>query len=271
MMEWRNIIRGVVMGISDLIPGVSGGTMALALGIYKQLLEAINGIFSRSWKQHFAFLIPLGIGILAAVFTLSGLMEWLLEHHPKPTFFFFLGLILGIIPLLLRKIEYKKSFRASHYLLIAIAAVLVALTAFAREDGLDTAIKTFTTGDYIFLFFAGWLASSAMILPGISGSFVLLLLGAYPTVIGALSDRNLLVIGVVGCGVVIGILVMSRLIHFLLAHYTAGTYAVIIGMVVGSIVVVFPGFTSHIGTLVICLVTLIIGYGCSLLIGRFDR
>src|SRR5690625_5145324 len=107
LMEWKNLYRGFIMGGTDVIHGVSGGTIAVVLGIYDRLIAAINGIFSKDWKKHLGFLIPLGIGIVTAIFTLAHLMEWLLIYYPGPTFYFFLGLIIGVLPLLFREVDVK--------------------------------------------------------------------------------------------------------------------------------------------------------------------
>lgn len=88
-MEWRNIYRGLLMGATDLVPGISGGTIAVLLGIYDRLIAAISGIFSKEWKKHIGFLIPLGLGMVIAIFLLASLIEWLFEHYPGPTQFFF--------------------------------------------------------------------------------------------------------------------------------------------------------------------------------------
>src|SRR5690625_3791444 len=96
-MEWKNIYRGMIMGISDVVPGVSGGTIAVILGIYDRLIAAINGVFTKEWRKHLAFLIPLAIGVGLAIFLFSHLMNWLLENYERPTFYFFLGLIIGIL------------------------------------------------------------------------------------------------------------------------------------------------------------------------------
>lgn len=270
-MKWSNIYRGMLIGISDLVPGVSGGTIALVLGIYHQLIAAINGIISRQWKKHIWFLIPLGIGILISLFVFSRLINWLIEFHPQLTFFFFLGLIIGIIPFLMKSIEFKRSFKLYHYLLLGFAAVLVALTAFLHEEGIDSVLVHLTLSDYVLLFFAGWLASSAMILPGISGSFVLLLLGVYPTVTHALSNLIFPIILVVGSGVIIGILITSRIINYMLIQFNVGMYAVIIGMVVGSAFVIFPGFPAGMLSIIFCIALFIAGYLTSIVLSYMER
>src|SRR5690625_7548501 len=100
-MEWRNIYRGLIMGASDVIPGVSGGTIAVLLGIYDRLIAAINGLFSKHWKQYLSFLIPLAIGVATAIFTLARLMKWLLANYQQQTYFFYFGLMISIILYLL--------------------------------------------------------------------------------------------------------------------------------------------------------------------------
>ncbi|MCD8511318.1 MAG: DUF368 domain-containing protein [Bacillus sp. (in: Bacteria)] len=244
MIQWRNLYKGFTMGVSDLIPGVSGGTIALVLGIYQRLIAAINGLSSKEWKQHLLFLLPIGLGIGFALLSVSHLVEWLLTYYPEPTFFFFLGLIIGIIPTLLKEVDFKKNFRLIHYGLLAFGAIIVASTLLIKESEMTGVISNLQWNDYIYLFFAGWLASSAMILPGISGSFIFLLLGVYPTVINALADLHLLVLVTVGLGIAFGLALTSRLIALLLKQYRLATYAVMIGFIVGSIPVIFPGYTK---------------------------
>ncbi|MET3503986.1 putative membrane protein [Halalkalibacter oceani] len=271
MFEWRNIFKGMTMGISDLIPGVSGGTIALVLGIYQNLLAAINGLFTRQWKKHLMFLLPLGIGIVAALLAVSHLVEWLLAEYPQPTFFFFLGLIIGIIPKLMHDIEFTRTFTAAHYVLLLIGALIVGLTVFVKEDELAPVMTALSTGDYALLFFAGWLASSAMILPGISGSFIFLLFGVYPTVVNALSTINIPVIMTVGAGIAIGLIVTSRFIAWLLRQFKVGTYAVIIGFIVGSIIVIYPGIGTDRFLLLVSVLTFLFGAGCAFLLSRFEQ
>src|SRR5699024_3168646 len=196
-MQWKNIYRGIMMGSSDLIPGVSGGTIAVLLGIYDDFIAAINGIFSKKWRKHFTFLFPLGIGIVIAIVLLSRVMDWLLAFYPGPTYFFFLGLIIGVLPLLFREAEAKTTFTFSHYVLVVIGMAVVGSLLFIQDIGQNETVSNLTLITYLLLFISGILASAAMILPGVSGSMVFLVLGVYPTVIRAVSNFHFEIIIIV--------------------------------------------------------------------------
>lgn len=268
-MEWKNIYRGMMMGASDVIPGVSGGTIAVLLGIYDRLIAAINGLMSRDWKKQLGFLIPLGIGVAAAVLLLAKLIEWLFEHYPGPTQFFFLGLIIGILPYLFHKAEAKQKFKGSHLLLLLVGVVVVGSMIFLNA-GEAAVITTMDTKTYILLFFSGFIASSAMILPGISGSFMLLILGVYPTVIGAISNLHFDIIAVTGLGIVIGLVFMSKIINYFLTHFRTATFALIIGLVIGSIFVVFPGVPTTTPLFLLSVVTFVAGLFAAYILGRVE-
>lgn len=267
----KNVFRGIVMGITDLIPGVSGGTIAMVLGIYPELIASINGILSKNWRKHLLFLVPLIVGIGISLVVFSRLIEWLIVSHSQPLFFFFNGLILGIIPFLLRTADYKKTFKTHHYVILVAAVLLVASTSLIREDSMVSIWTNLTFSNYLYLFFSGWIASSAMILPGISGSLILLLLGVYPTVINAISSINILVILVVGFGIVIGIVITSKLIQYLFSRYSSITYAVILGLVLGSLIVIFPGIPTTYSNAFLCMAMLLLGSIVANLLGRFEH
>ncbi|HJF31415.1 MAG TPA: DUF368 domain-containing protein [Sporosarcina psychrophila] len=239
-MQWRNLYRGFFMGISDLIPGVSGGTIAFILGIYDELLTSISGFFSRNWKKHIGFLLPLGLGIGATLLLFSRVIEYLLENYPAPTQFFFMGLVIGVLPFITKQAGVKKNFNWKHFFLILLVGAALASLAFIKPHD-TTVITTLTATNAIGLFFAGWAGSMAMLLPGISGSFILLILGVYSTAIGALSSLNLPIIAVIGAGVIVGFIVSSKAISYLLKHFTYITFAVIIGLIIGSVFVIYPG------------------------------
>lgn len=268
-MEWKNIYRGMLMGASDVIPGVSGGTIAVLLGIYDRLIAAINGIFSKDWKNQLGFLIPLAIGVGVAVLLLSHLIEWLFEHYAGPTQFFFLGLIIGILPYLFREADAKRTFGVKHYITLVIGAIIVGSMVFlqAGEPGV---IENMSMSTYILLFFSGMLASGAMIVPGISGSFMLLVIGVYPTIISAISNLQLDIIAVTGVGIVIGILVMSKIINFFLQNYRHVTFALIIGLVIGSIFVVYPGFSGPTSFILLSVATFAAGLLVAYILSRVE-
>ena len=264
-MEWKNIYRGILMGISDLIPGVSGGTIAFILGIYDRLLESISGFFSRDWKKYLGFLVPLGIGIVITLLLFSRVIEYLLEQHYEATQFFFMGLIIGVIPYIMKQAEVKKNFTARHLIILVVIGAALAVTAFIPTEEDLAPITSLTLPIFFLLFFSGWLASMAMLLPGISGSFILLLLGVYSTAINALSTLNIPVVLAIGAGVIVGFIVSSKAIQYLLEHFTYVTYAAIIGLILGSLFVVFPGFSADSTTLITSLVTFALGLAFTLL------
>ncbi|MDG5472881.1 DUF368 domain-containing protein [Jeotgalibacillus sp. ET6] len=267
MFDWRNILRGMAMGTSDVIPGVSGGTIAVLMGIYDQFINAISGITTREWKKHVPFLLMIGLGMATAILTLSHVVEWLLVYYPQPTNFFFIGLIGGILPYLINEAKQMGSFKGKHAAILIIGAVLVASMAFLKpvEDGaiLDTAASTL-----ILLFFSGAIASMAMLLPGISGSFILLIIGVYPTVLNSITTMNIPVILVVGAGIATGFILSSKGIRYLLNRFPLMMYSLIIGLVFGSLFVVFPGLDLNVSNVLLSLASLTIGFCTAVWLGK---
>lgn len=268
-MEWKNLYRGMIMGAVDVIPGISGGTIALLLGIYERLIEAINGFFSKNWKKQLGFLVPLGVGMVTAIFLLASLIEWLFINYPTPTLFFFLGLILGVLPYLLYKANAKNTFGIKHiFFLIAGIILIVAIGFLSTGDG--EIITNITPSTYLLLFVAGFIGSSAMIIPGISGSFMMLVLGVYPTVIAAISNFQFDIIIVTGLGIAIGFVIMSRVIGYCLKNYFSLTFAATIGLVLGSVFVIFPGIPGSAGLIVLSIVTFLAGLLTAYILGRIE-
>ena len=257
-MQWGNILRGLLIGVTDLVPGVSGGTVAFILGIYDRLLEAISGFFSKEWKKHIGFLIPLAIGVGLALLLFSRLIDYLLETHPEPTQFLFMGLIIGVLPFIFKEAGARQNFKSKHIITLIVLAGCMASLGFIKPDEAAEAMTTLSSSNILLLFLAGWLASMAMLLPGISGSFVLLLIGVYPTAIKALKDFNLPIVIVIGTGVIIGFIVSSKVIRYLLTHFKYMTYAVIIGLILGSFFIMFPGIPNGM-ELVVSIITFLLG------------
>lgn len=258
-MQWRNLYRGFFIGMTDLVPGVSGGTVAFILGIYNELLAAISGVFSREWKKHITYLIPIGIGFGIAVVSLSNLIEYLLSNYRAPMMFFFLGLIIGILPFIARKANIKSDFKLKHYLLLIAVAFVLSFVILYVGPQEQVTIKKLALSNFLGLFFVGWVASMATILPGVSGSFILLVLGYYGTVIGALSSINIPIIAVVGLGVMTGLLVTSHLVNYALKRHPSAMFAGILGLIISSVFAVYPGIPKDGTFLVMSVLALITG------------
>lgn len=267
-MEWKNITKGIMMGITELVPGISSSTVAMILGIYEDLISALSGLTTREWKSHLGFLIPLGLGMVIALLVFSGIIEWLLLSYPKPTLFFFLGLVFGVVPFLLKTIQFRKNFHARHYVFLGIATFLVVISGLFRDNNMTEVMTNLSVQDYILLFGSGWVASTFMVLPGISGALVFLFLGVYPTVINALHTLNFAVIISVGLGVVIGVLVTSKIIRLLFSLYRISTYAVIIGLIFGSAFVIYQHVPGGDSFLLSSIVTFLLGFFFAITLGR---
>ena len=278
-IQWFNILRGFAMGISDLIPGVSGGTIALLLGIYEDFIGSISKLFSKDFKKSFLFLLPIGIGMLLAIGGLSGLINYLLEFYPVPTMFLFVGLIFGTIPFLLRISEYKREFSMTHWLVVLIFAIALASLAFfgpEKSQGATTNLDL-SSSMLLLYFIAGICASSAMLLPGISGSFVLLLFGVYHAVIFSISQLvrlnfvGLPILFLVGLGVLVGFIFASKLIAYLLDKHTYMTYAAILGLIIGSLASIYPGLPTSLPMWIASGITLVVGFLISSILGRYTE
>ena len=272
--KWTNILKGFGMGTSDLIPGVSGGTIALLLGIYDDFISSVSGLFSKRFWPSFKFLLPILLGMGLAIALLSNLFNYLLSYHEIPTMFFFTGLIIGIIPYLLKTSNFKQMFKTKHYLMILIGIIiLVIITLLNNGDKHSGETLTLSLGLIIKYFIAGMFASSAMLLPGISGSFMLLVFGAYGTVMFSISElvnlnfTALPILIIVGLGILTGFMLSSRMIQYFLHHHTTMTFALIIGFVIGSIYAVFPGFPENGLVWIISFLTIIIGFIVSFTLG----
>lgn len=267
-MEWKNVYRGLIMGASDVVPGVSGGTIAVLLGIYDRFIAAISGVFTKEWRRHFKFLFPLAIGVATSILLLSRLMDWLILNYGGPTYFFFLGLILGIVPYLFRESKARETFKAHHFLLLIFGLILLILLPEPVNKG--EVIETFTMGTYVYLFISGCLASAAMILPGISGALVFLILGVFPTIIAAINNLDLLIMAIVGAGIFTGVITMSKVIQFFFMRFKTATFALIIGLVIGSVFVIFPGWPVAWSSLILSIITFSAGLLAAYTLGKVE-
>ena len=230
------------MGAADVVPGVSGGTIAFITGIYQELIETISGVnlslitvwknegFKAMWqKLNGPFILALFAGILISIFSLMRLVNFLLEEHPVHVWAFFFGLILASVWFVAKQIPKWN-------LQIIIGLILGAAAAFSI---ISLPPMVGSSGDW-FLFLAGAIAICAMILPGISGAFILVLLGAYRPVLQAVNNFDIKTIIIFGMGAVVGLLSFARVLKWLFRHYTNITLAVLTGFIAGSLNKIWP-------------------------------
>ncbi len=235
-------LKGCAMGTADVVPGVSGGTIAFISGIYEELIESIRSVDLTAlkllarlrlrdfWRRiHGNFLLPLFCGIGVAVFSLARLMTYLLEHHPVAVWSFFFGLIVASALLVARQVGRWNGLR--------VAALCLGIGA---AWWITFATPAETPETWWFVFLSGAIAICAMILPGISGAFILLLLGKYQFILQAVSDLNIPVLLVFLAGAVVGIVSFSHLLAWLLERWHDTTVAVLMGFMIGSLNKVWP-------------------------------
>jgi len=233
---------GVLMGSSDIVPGVSGGTMAFILGIYEELITSIKAVNKEfitkllkfqvkdlyntfPWR----FLLALGLGIMTAILSLSHSIEWVLKFHPIPTWSFFLGLILASVLIVSKRIS-RWGYAEGIFLGLGVlfAYIIVGLTPATTPDSL------------LFTFLAGAIAICAMILPGISGSFILVIMGKYADILSAVNNLDFATLGVFLLGITVGITSFARILGYLFKNYHNYTIAILIGFMLGSVRKIWP-------------------------------
>ncbi|MDR0316320.1 MAG: DUF368 domain-containing protein [Treponema sp.] len=286
----RSFLNGLAFGITETIPGVSGGTIAIILGFYFELIEAINH-FTENLRKNLQFMLPLVLGIATGILLFSSLIHFLLAHYSFPTMLFFIGLIVGIIPHIFLKIkEPDRGFKFTEILLVLIPFVILVTLSFLKKDtaAVNPEEVNVTIPFMFFIFFAGIIAAAALVIPGVSGSFVLLLLGIYPLIIYSVSSIRILltdmsntslmidickVLGPLALGIIIGGLSMTRLIENLLKNFHKIVYSIILGLLSGSVCVLFKEpmvYKSGISAIIIVtgIVTFVLGCTLSFTLGR---
>lgn len=236
----RLFLTGAAMGAADVVPGVSGGTIAFISGIYFRLLNAIRSVpsavavlfkegFAAAWAQiDGAFLAVLGSGIALSILSLARVISWLLANYPSAVWGFFFGLIIASCIYLGAQVKWR--WQDCVFLLAGVAIAI--LIGNIRPSEIEATTAT--------VFFSGAIAICAMILPGISGSFILLIIGMYPTVINALKSFDLAFIAVFASGCLVGLLGFSHVLSYLITRFRAPVLALLTGFLAGSLAMVWP-------------------------------
>ncbi len=249
----KDILKGALIGVANVIPGVSGGTMAVSMGIYDKIISAITNL-KKNFKNSIKTLFPYIIGVVLGVVLLSFVIEKLFTYFQIPTIMAFLGLILGGLPAIIKKVENEK-FKPTHLLSFALfVALIVFSTLYAATDTGATQMS-FGIESILLMLILGFISAGTMVIPGVSGSMILMMLGYYETIIQTINEfiHSLLAFDIskialslqtlipFGIGVILGIFIIAKIISFLLKRYPNATYWGIIGLVVASpIAILYP-------------------------------
>lgn len=241
--SFLNFIRGVIIGISNIIPGISGGTLAVSLGLYESLIKAIATFF-KNIKKNIAFLLPIILGMLAGILSSSKLLSFCLGNYQVQTMLFFIGLIIGGTKLLSKKVKGK--VKAKNIIIFLVIFVLMILLHYLLpQQTKEITFENMTILSYIKLAIVGAVAAGTMIIPGISGSLTLMLIGYYKPIIDTLSNltnismlpKNLLILLSFAIGALIGIIIVSKIIKYILEKHETEAYFAIMAFIVASIII----------------------------------
>lgn len=272
------ILCGIVFGVANVIPGVSGGTMLVVFGEYDHLTEAMSGV--KAIIKNIVFLIFLGIGAGVGILGFAALIKYLFENYGVQTNMYFIGLILGSVPMIFHMGTAEKKVRPLCLIPFVLAMGLVigltVLNGYMESNGLIPAAETvegFSVFVTVKLLVCAFVAAVAMIIPGLSGSFVMMLLGVYNTVINAIQIKalNFYVIVPVAVGVILGVILGAKLISTLIKKYKLMVYSAIMGLVIGSVYAILPagfGFNLQTGYGFVCL---LFGVLTSILVERLGK
>lgn len=243
MEHLKTFLCGALIGIANAIPGVSGGTMAVILNIYDKILYSVS---LKNLKKHLIFLIPLGLGAVSGVFALSNVIVSLMNSHSMLLNFCFIGLVLGSIPSIYKKAKDEET-KPRNLVLGILALIFMLVISYLNQGDITNKSLAGLGGISVLLcvrlFLSVAVSTVAMILPGISGSLMMLLLGVYAVVMEAVASINLILMIPIGLGVLVGFLTGIKVIKKMLRFHPQALYFIILGLVAGSIFAIYPGFT----------------------------
>lgn len=282
MELFKNILKGIVVGISNIIPGVSGGTMMVSMGIYDKLIHCITHFF-KEFKENIKFLLPIGIGLLLGLVGLSFIIEPAFEHFPLQTNCMFIGLIIGGLPAIFKKVKGNKFKFGYVFPLVIFFALVVGMAAIGEKEGVSADL-TFNVINVIKLFGVGVIASATMVIPGVSGSMMLLLMGYYNPIIETINaffkalvkfDMPALlqccgVLIPMALGIIIGVILIAKLVELIFNKCPLYAYWGIIGLIVASpiaILLVAELGTINVLNVVISIITFAIGFFIAMKLG----
>lgn len=289
-MQWvyimnliKEFLKGILIGIANIIPGVSGGTMAVSMGVYDKIIMAITG-FLKHFKKSVLILLPYVLGALVGIGALSFFVEYTLSNYPMQTSGAFIGLIIGGIPVIVKRMKGAKLNVQNGTAFLLFFLLVTGMAFLSGNEGAATDIAI-NAGTVLQLFFVGMIASATMIIPGVSGSMVMMILGFYGIIINSISYfisalvnfnitvllHEVLVLLPFGVGVLLGIGLIAKLIELLFARLPIVTYCAILGLIIGSPIAILKKIGLSSVTLPAVLVTILtfcIGFAISFLLSK---
>ncbi|MBO5142405.1 MAG: DUF368 domain-containing protein [Clostridia bacterium] len=275
MNKLIDVIKGIFIGIANIIPGVSGGTLAVSMGVYSTIIEAVNNI-RKDFKNSIKTLLPYGIGIIIGIAALSFIISFLFEKYEMPTISCFIGLVLGGVPLILNKVKDEK-VKITHMIsFVLMLAVIIVPTLIAIETPAIQVVEM-NFLNILILIGLGIISAGAMVIPGVSGSMILMMLGYYNLIINTISGtikalakldfggllNGALMLIPFAIGIVAGVVIISKIISKLMRRYPNATYWGILGLIVASpfsIIIKASSFILDPMMLLVCLITFGIGF-----------
>lgn len=280
----KDVLRGIAIGIANIIPGVSGGTMMVSLGIYDEVIHAVTGIF-RHMADSVKLLLPYVMGMGIGIVSLSFAIDYLFSAYPLQTALLFIGLIYGGVPLILPKVWQKAPSPAELCVCVVFFSLIVWMEFWGEGTTRVLAVRPQTMA---VLFLVGALAAATMVIPGVSGSMLLMTLGFYTPIIEHMNaciaafltldfDTVWYCMGILmpfGCGIVLGIFAIAKLVEYLLSRHERMTYFAILGLVLSSPVAVLSGIevkTAGAGALTIGILMFVIGTVAAILLGKTQK
>ena len=261
------LIKGFIIGGTMLVPGVSGGSMAMILGIYQDLISSVSNFFYEK-KKNFFFLFIFSIGALAGMLLFSKSILTLLENYRMPVLYFFIGAVLGGIPTITKACGLKRLNMSSIAYILTGSIMVLSLTLIPEGLFNPSNIESFSGS--LLLLAAGFFSAIALILPGISVSFVLLVLGIYEEIINAINQLNIPFLFIIAMGLFLGIILTTRLLEHAMKNYKTGTYLIILGFILGSVLPIFPGAPMGMDV-IYCGITLFLGIGAIRVLSLLDK
>ena len=264
----RLLIYGILTGIVGFIPGLSVGTMMVVLGLYQQTIHSVSAL-RREPRESLHFLLPFVAGCALGVFGFSRFITFALSVSPMVTQCFFIGLLLGTLPMLYLRANAGGGWRWSHVLAFVLSAIVMLVTAVVMPGAGDV-VHTLDLAGAVRMALAGFLAAVSMIIPGISGSFILMAFQCYATALWAVSTLTMEILLPLGVGSLLGVLVGAKVIERIMLRFPTLTYAAIFGLVLGSVFTMYPGLTLSLEG-VAALVALAVGTRLALWFSSPDR